>query len=84
MLRRIDGTVDQLGDDIRDIKQRLTSVGRQIGALRVDMAGLSARMHRFNVRVERIERRLDVAEASMKARALPWTAGVRGAQTPFH
>lgn len=42
-LRRINATVDRLSSDMTDVKQRLTSMERQLGELRVDMAGLSGR-----------------------------------------
>jgi predicted nucleic acid-binding Zn-ribbon protein len=62
-LRRIDATVDRLSSDVTDVKQRLTSIERQIGELRVDMAGLSGRIDRTELRLERIERRLDIVAA---------------------
>ncbi len=63
-LRRIDASAERLSADMGDVKQRLTSVERQIGELRVDMAGISARMDRSDLRLERIERRLDIVEAN--------------------
>ena len=54
-LRHIRGAVDGLRDDVRDIKVRL-------GTLETQYASLSNRMDRLDGRVERIERRLNLAE----------------------
>ena len=69
-LRRIDERTARTEEDIRDIKRRLTSwelsVGRltsDIGGFREDYAGLQVRMDRFDNRLERIERRLDLTGA---------------------
>jgi predicted nucleic acid-binding Zn-ribbon protein len=58
MLRRIDATVSRLAEDVQDIKVRLTAVEEAI-------VGVNRRLHRLEVRVERIERRLDLAEAAL-------------------
>jgi predicted nuclease with TOPRIM domain len=54
-LRHIRSAVDGLRDDVRDIKGRL-------GTLETQYASLSNRMDRLDGRVERIERRLNLAE----------------------
>jgi predicted nuclease with TOPRIM domain len=54
-LRHIRGAVDALRDDMRDVKVRL-------GTLETQYASLSNRLDRLDGRVERIERRLDLAE----------------------
>ena len=64
LLRRMDAKLDRVIDDIGDLKHRMTSVERQVGELRVDMAGLSARMDRFDSRLDRIGRRLDLVDAN--------------------
>ncbi len=63
LLRRMDAKLDRITDDLRDIKPRLTSVERQLGELRVDLAGQAARIDRIEVRLDRIERRLDIVSA---------------------
>ena len=55
-LRHIRGAVDRLSDDMREVKNRL-------GILENQYASLSSRPDRLDGRVERIERRLDLAEA---------------------
>ncbi|MCJ2022336.1 MULTISPECIES: hypothetical protein [unclassified Methylobacterium] len=55
-LRRIDGTVDRLSDDSRDVKGRRAAVDK-------NLAGVHRRIDRVEPRIERIERRLDLADA---------------------
>ena len=56
-LRRLDGKVDRLADDMQDLKHRMT-------ALEIQVAGQSSRMDRIEHRLDRIERRLDLLPAS--------------------
>jgi len=62
-LRRIDAKLDRLTDDVQDLKHRMTSVERQLGDLRVDLAHVSPRLDRLEVRIDRIERSLDIVSA---------------------
>ena len=57
ILRRLDQRTERMGEDIHDLKVRLTHVE---GGL----AGVNRRMDRLDQRVERIERRLDLVEPS--------------------
>lgn len=65
-LRRLDSKIDHLGDDIRELKMRMTTVEQQIAGLAATVAShyaaTSSRLDRLESRVERIERRLDLAE----------------------
>ena len=63
LLRRLDAKLDRLIDDVQDLKHRMTSVERQLGDLRSDMAGMSARIDRLETRIDRIEQRLDIVSA---------------------
>ncbi len=63
MLRRMDEKLDRVLYELADIKPRLTSLERQTGELRVDMAGQSARLDRIETRLDRIERRIEIASA---------------------
>jgi predicted nuclease with TOPRIM domain len=56
-LRRIDTKVDGLREDMRE-------VGQRIGLLEGQYASLSPRVDRIEDRLERIERRLDIAETA--------------------
>ena len=56
-LRRLDVSVSNLRDDMREVKQRL-------GALEANGAALSQRLDRVGDRLDRIERRLELTEAT--------------------
>ena len=55
-LRHILGAIDDMREDIREVKQC-------IGALEHQYAGLSTRLDRMDYRIERIEKRLDLTDA---------------------
>ncbi|KIZ38809.1 MULTISPECIES: hypothetical protein [Rhodopseudomonas] len=55
-LRHIGGALDGLRDDMREVKQRL-------GILESQYASISNRLDRMDLRIERIERRLDLTDA---------------------
>ena len=68
-LRAIRADIGGIKEDMREIKQRLTSLEAAVVGLRRDNANLygdvidqQARYDRLVERVERIERRLDLAE----------------------
>src|SRR5438105_971403 len=56
LLCRLDRKVDRLIDDVQDLKHRMT-------ALEIQVAGQSSRMDRIEIRLDRIERRLELAPA---------------------
>jgi DNA repair ATPase RecN len=53
LLRSIDGKLDRVHDDVRDIKVRITSVEEAL-------AGVNRRIDRSESRLDRIERRLEL------------------------
>ena len=59
-LRRIDGKIDRLTDDIQDLKHRVTSLEGQMASIRADMAGMSHRIDCIETTLDRMERRLDL------------------------
>jgi hypothetical protein len=70
-LRRIDGKIDRLTDDVQDLKHRVTSLEGQVAGLRsetasirADMAAMSLRIDRIETRLDRIERRLDLVTST--------------------
>ena len=70
LLRRLDAKFDRMAEDMQDVRQRLTSVELGLAAVRREVAvlaeadaHLSARIDRLGERMERIERRLDLAPA---------------------
>jgi uncharacterized coiled-coil protein SlyX len=70
-LRRLDETMDSIRHDIREVKQRMTSLEAQtaqqhsgLASLHNDFAGQSLRLDRLDQRLDRIERRLDLIPAT--------------------
>ena len=63
-LRRLDGKMDRLSEDVADVKRRVTSLEAKVVLLHGDFATQSERLDRIEVRLDRIERRLDLAEAT--------------------
>jgi hypothetical protein len=61
-LRRMDDRLVNIESDIHDLKLRVSSVEDHIGTLVASMAGLNARMDRFDARLTRVERRLDISD----------------------
>ncbi|MER2527518.1 MAG: hypothetical protein ABTR07_06290 [Candidatus Competibacter denitrificans] len=68
-LRAIRADIVGIKEDVREIKQRLTSLEAAVAGLRRDNANLygdvidqHARYDRLAERIERIERRLDLAD----------------------
>ncbi len=64
LLRRVDEKLDRLGEDMGDVKRRLTSLENQVATLHGDFAGQSVRIDRIENRLERIERRLELSPAT--------------------
>jgi hypothetical protein len=58
--------LDRLGlvhEDVRDIKNRVTSLETHVAGLHADFAGQSGWIDRVERQLERIERRLDLTDA---------------------
>ena len=69
-LRWIDGKIDRLTDDVQDLKHRVTSLEGQVAGLRLetasirgDMAAMSQTIDPIEIRLDRIERGLEIAPA---------------------
>ena len=62
-LRHIRRSQDLMREDISDMKLRLSSVEHHVGQIQVQVAGLNSRMDRFDERLGRIERRLELVDA---------------------
>jgi len=56
MLRKMDGKLDRLVEDVQDLKVRMTHVEE-------GLAGVNRRLDRLEVRVDRIEKRLDLVDS---------------------
>ena len=59
-LRQMDAKLDRLVGDMQDTKGRLTSLEKQVALLHGDFAGQPARIDSIDLRLERIERRLEL------------------------
>ena len=57
MLRKMDEKLDRLSDDVKDMKLRMTDVDE-------GLAGVNRRLDRLEVRVDRMERRLELSDAT--------------------
>lgn len=57
LLRKMDKKLDRIGDDVHDLKMRVTGVEE-------NLAGVQRRIDRLEDRVERIETRLDLRDNS--------------------
>jgi predicted nuclease with TOPRIM domain len=62
-LRRLDEKADRLLDDMREVKQRLSSVEVSVAHLHGDFAAQSGRIDKLENRLDRIEQRLDLRDA---------------------
>ena len=63
MLRRIDRRLDNIEGDVHDLKLRMSIVEDHLGTIIVSIGGLNHRMDRFDERLTRVERRLDLSDA---------------------
>ena len=69
-LRRLDEKMDRVVSELQDLKQRVTSLEitaartrQDVAELSASLAGMQVRMDRIDGRLDRIERRPDLAEA---------------------
>ena len=62
-LKTMQRTLGRLVDDVHDIKERLGILETQVAGLGIQYASLSNRLDRMDLRIERIERRLDLQDA---------------------
>ena len=57
MLRKIDQRTERMAEDLQDLKVRVTAVEE-------GLAGVNRRLDRLEIRVERIEKRLELSDAT--------------------
>ncbi|GLK68887.1 hypothetical protein GCM10008179_25250 [Hansschlegelia plantiphila] len=62
-LRRIRASQDRMELDLQDVKIRVSAIEQHLGQVQIQIAGLNGRMDRFDERITRIERRLDLVDA---------------------
>jgi hypothetical protein len=63
MLRRIRASQERTELDLADVKSRVSALEQMLGQVLVLLGAMSQRMDRFDERLGRIERRLDLVEA---------------------
>lgn len=63
-LRRMDEKLDDIRGDAQDLKIRMTAVEEHLLSIQTSIHGLNQRMDRFDERLSRVERRLDLKDAS--------------------
>jgi hypothetical protein len=62
-LRRIDTRLDGIEGTLRETKDRIGHIERYVGELAMQYASISTRMECMDLRIERIERRLELTDA---------------------
>ena len=70
LLKRVSARLERVEDELSDVKTRMTSLETGQALIRqelvqqsVQIAALNGRMDRFDERLKRIERRLDLTDA---------------------
>jgi polyhydroxyalkanoate synthesis regulator phasin len=63
LLRRVRASQERMELDVADLKARLSAVEQPLGQQQIQLAALNGRMDRFDERLSRIERRLDLTDA---------------------
>ncbi len=63
VLKRIQADIADVKADIGELKMRATATDEHLSGLFINTVGINNRMDRFNERLARIERRLDLTEA---------------------
>jgi hypothetical protein len=62
-LRRFDEKLDRFGEDVRELKIRMTSVEECLASVEFSIAGVHRRVDRVEEHLARIERRFDLVES---------------------
>ena len=62
-LRRMDDRLVNIEGDMHNLKLRMSAVEDHLGTLVASIAGLNHRMDRFDERLTRVERRLELSDA---------------------
>ncbi|MFW2830241.1 hypothetical protein [Sphingomonas sp. ID0503] len=62
-LRRMNARFDNLEGDLRELKTRVTALDEHMGGVMIAVSGMNARLDRFDERLARVERRLDLTDA---------------------
>jgi predicted nucleic acid-binding Zn-ribbon protein len=63
LLRCMRGTLDRIEMDLSDVRVRVSTIEHHLGQQQIQLAALNARMDRFDERLSRIERRMELVDA---------------------
>jgi hypothetical protein len=63
LLRKVRASQERTEVDIGDLKLRMSACEQNLGQIHLQIAGLNMRLDRFDERLGRIERRLELVEA---------------------
>jgi predicted nucleic acid-binding Zn-ribbon protein len=63
-LHCMDEKLDDLRGDVQDVKIRMTAAEKHLMGIQTSVYGLNQRMDRFDERLSRVERRLDLKDAA--------------------
>jgi len=63
-LRSIDGKIERIGNDLADLKSRVTALEGGFAVLAGQIAGMSTRLDWMEARLDRIDRRLGLVETT--------------------
>ncbi len=63
ILKRIQGDIADMRDDISELKTRATALDEHMGGLIIQVSGNNNRLDRMDERLKRVERRLDLSDA---------------------
>jgi archaellum component FlaC len=61
-LKHIRRVGDETREDMADVKLRVSAIEEHIGQMQIQFGGLNRRMDRFDERLTRVERRLELTE----------------------
>ena len=62
-LRRMDKRLVDIVEDVQHLKTRVSAVDEHLAGVMISLSGINNRMDRFDERMSRIERRLDLTDA---------------------
>ncbi len=63
VLQKMQQDIADIKSDVHDLKVRATAVDEHLGGMFISLSGLNNRMDKFDERLARVERRLELSEA---------------------
>jgi predicted nucleic acid-binding Zn-ribbon protein len=63
VMRKIQSDISDMKSDISELKMRATATDEHLSGIFISTTGINNRIDRFDARLERIERRLDLTDA---------------------